>query len=388
MGRRNGEGAVFKNSAGLWEGRIELPRGPKGERRRKVIRRKSHSELLAAMSEARANLKKAGDIPTATMTVAAWFDYWMREVAVKDRRPKTVNSYRSVIEQWIKPTIGKIQLDKVTAVHVRRVFGAMERPDDGKPRSSTYMRNAHSIMSAAFADAEAEGRTPRNPVELVKAPRKAVTDLEALTPVEATNLLGVFAESPEAYLWATFILTGARRGEVLGLEWDRVGEELDLSWQLQRIGQGQAVPADFESRHIEGGLYWTRPKTRAGWRVVPLVDPLRSILERWRDVAPDNPWGLVFTRQTASGARIPVDPDYATRLWPEILKAAGIHKHVRIHDLRHTTVDLLYAAGVPEDVIQLIVGHSSRAMTRSYRSNGNLYRVTAAMKQLSATLGY
>ncbi len=54
--------------------------------------------------------------------------------------------------------------------------------------------------------------------------------------------------------------------------------------------------------------------------------------------------------------------------WPGILKAAGIDKHVRVHDIRHTTVDLLCAAGVPEDLIQEVVGHSSRAMSRAYKS--------------------
>lgn len=375
MPRGKGEGSITRRKDGMYMGRIELP-SRDGTRRRKYLYAKTKTELLRKMQETKRLLEHSGDIPTASTTVTAWLDYWMQEVAVKTRRPKTVASYRSIVT-IVTNTIGHTRLDKVTAATIRKVFTVMEA--DGL--SSTYQRNTHAVMSAAFRDAEREGRMKRNPVELVDAPRKAVTHLEALTLDEAVNLLAVFADDPEGALWATFILTGARRGEVLGLEWDRVGDVLDLSWQLQRITGGQSLPHGFEYRHLTDGLYLTRPKTKAGWRIVPLVDPLKSILERYRDTTPPNPHGLLFTRNGR-----PYDPDYVTKMWPAILDAAGITKKVRVHDLRHTTVDLLYAAGVPEADILEIVGHSSRAMSRAYKSKGDIDRLRASMLQLSASV--
>jgi integrase len=248
--------------------------------------------------------------------------------------------------------------------------------------SSTYQRNVHSVMAAAFGDAEREGRIPRNPVELVPAPKKAVTDLHALTAGEAIDLLEQFSQSSDGILWATYILTGARRGEVLGLQWDRVGEVLDLSWQLQRITDGQKLPDGFEYQHLTDGLYLTRPKTRAGWRVVPLVDPLASILSRYRELSVVSPHGLVFTRPDGH----PFDPDFITKKWIDIRTQAGIDRNVRVHDLRHTTVDLLYAAGVDETTIQAIIGHSSRAMSRAYKSRSDIEALRRGMLQLSASL--
>ncbi|AAT89851.1 integrase [Leifsonia xyli subsp. xyli str. CTCB07] len=61
-------------------------------------------------------------------------------------------------------------------------------------------------------------------------------------------------------------------------------------------------------------------------------------------------------------------------------------KHVRLHDLRHTTIDLLYEAGVPEDVIMEIAGQSTRSVTRGYKSRGNQKRLTEGMLQLSALI--
>jgi integrase len=403
--RGKGEGSLaFDESRGLWVGRIELPAHGK-ERRRRVVKGKDKNDVMRRMEQLRQQLHAAGDLPTSSLTVGQWSAYWMREIAVKTRRPRTVNSYRSIIK-IVNDVIGGTRLDKVTAVTVRKVISQM----DSDKRAPTYQRNVHSVMSAMFADAERERRIARNPVDLIPAPLKGIPELEVLTPEEATKLVASFRESPEAFMWATFLLTGARRGEIVGLELDRVTDVLDLSWQMQRLtwshGCGDApepkkpwpcgykraascpdrhlvVPADYEYRPVSGGLYLTRPKSRSGWRVIPLVDPLRSILERWTASAPPNPHGLVFT----TGGE-PIDPDDATRAWPEVLRAAGIDKHVRLHDLRHTAVDLLYLAGVPEDLIQEIVGHSTRAMSRAYRSKGNRERLTAAMLQFSAALGY
>lgn len=46
MTRGKGEGALFKASDGLWTVRIELPRGPDGKRRQKVVRRKDKKQAM------------------------------------------------------------------------------------------------------------------------------------------------------------------------------------------------------------------------------------------------------------------------------------------------------------------------------------------------------
>jgi integrase len=377
--RGKGEGAIFKDSRGLWTAVVELP--PRdGKRRRKTIRSKDKRTVIDKLADLQRELKIRGDLPTADQTVEQWLSYWLAEVVAKENRPKTVSGYRSVVNQHIVKEIGHVRLEKLTPAHVRHVVKRIT--DHGL--SSTYALNAHRVMSSAFEVALREGRIGRNPAKLTSAPRKAVAPQEAFTLQEALVVLDHVSRDPEmGARWATGLMTAGRRGEVIGLERDRVGDVIDFSWQLQRLkltasGKPDA-PADYEYRHLSGGLYLTRPKSDAGWRVFPAFEPLRSILEQHISSTPDNEWGLVFTRRDR-----PVDPDQDTRAWREVLAATGVERDVVLHGLRHTTIDLLYLAGVDEDIIRQIVGHSTREMTRGYKSRANTERLMGSMDGFAA----
>jgi integrase len=419
--RKQGEGAFFRVPADrtlplkYWQATLELP-STDGGRRRKFIRAKDQRDLVKKVEQAKKDFLVRGDLHTGDMTVTQWFTYWFTEVVVKNNRPKTVAGYKSVVFGHIIPTIGAVKLEKLTPAHVRKVTDAMLAGG----AASTYALNAHRIMSRSLEIALREGRVGRNVAKLMDAPRKSRADQEAFEIDEAIRVLDyVQHDNILGVRWAVAMLTGARRGEVIGLERDRVTDDtLDLSWQLQRIvwahGCGAPtgkredtgrdlypcnrkrgtdcptrkldVPLDYDHRHIDGGLYWTRPKSHAGWRIIPLVSPLRGWLEGHMATTPENPWGLVFTTPDKDGNPRPIDPDQDTARWKTVLAETGIEKDVVLHGLRHTAVDLLYAAGVDEDLIPMIVGHSTRAMSRSYKtqSKAQQARIRGALEQMSA----
>lgn len=387
--RGKGEGAVYRvpkdpsKPLKYWTAAVELPNptGRPQDRRRKVVRSKSKQVALAKLKELQEELRKKGDLRTSNVTTVEWFDYWMTAYAEPNLRPKAVESYRSTIKNRIIPSLGeKTRLDKITPAMVNRL--RQDIVEAGL--SPTYARNAHHILSRSLTDAAGEGRIPSNPCDFIKPPRKAVAKLDVLTLDEGIRLLGAIKHRPDAARWATSLLTGARRGEVIGLERDRVSDVIDLSWQLQRLtivdGRPQ-VPADFEYRQVKGGLFLTRPKSRAGWRIVPLVDPLASILAKYMEDTPENEYGLMFLDD---GGR-PRDPDWDSKQWRALMREVfGECRFVRLHDVRHTTVDLLYLGGVPEDLISEIVGHSTRSMTRAYKSRSDIQRLRDAMSLFSS----
>lgn len=380
--RGRGEGGLYKDSRGFWTAAIELPTRD-GIRRRRVIRSKDKTVARNKLLDLQAELRERGDLPTDSTTVEQWFTYWLEQIAAKEVRPKTLAGYRSTVYGHVIPGLGEtVRLNRVNATHMRAL---QHRITVEKKLSSTYARNAHVIASASFEVALKEGRLTRNPARLVNAPRKTVRDLDVLDLNEALRLLEVIGHRSDGARWAMSLLTGARRGEVLGLERNRVTDSIDLSWQLQTLSHVDGVPiaaADFEYRYLTASMFLTRPKSRAGWRVVPLVEPLKSVLELHMESEPENEWGLVFTENG-----LPVHPDNHGREWRDLMRSTfGEDRKVRLHDLRHTAVDLLYLAGVPEDLIIEVVGHSTRAMTRSYKSRGNQDRLRAAMQQYGAML--
>lgn len=391
MARGKGEGSLFKDGRGYWTVRVELP-SHDGKRRQKVIRRKDKKAAMAEMSAIKKELDKLGDLPTSSLTLERWLRRWLDDILPHEKiRPSSIAAYRSTVDGWIIPILGRRKIDTLTADHVREMFKVIQStPKSQKLRGvkdlppGTVMVGpdtaikAHAVLSSALKTAMREGKATRNVCEMVNPPRKLKIAQGSLTREQAIHLLQHILGTEHAALWATYLLTGARRGEVLGLESDRVTGELDLSWQLLRITDITTAAADYEYRHLTSSLYLTRPKSRSGWRILPLVEPLRSILAlHMQDRGP----GLVFTNNGR-----PWDPDGATKAWAKLLEEAGLPNNIVLHGARHTFVDILDAAGVPLEVQRDIVGHSSVKMTRDYRTRVDQKLLSGALESMSKML--
>lgn len=415
------QGSIYQRASdGLWVGSVDLPIRD-GKRRRKVVtvnphypkeltEKQARIAILAKLNAVKAEKEKTGDLPTASQTLGQWLNTWYADIAVKKIRPKTARTYRSLLENHIIPTIGATRLDQLTPAHIRRV----ETSILGKGLSPTTAMQAHTIIRVALKYAEQEGRVSRNVAKLTDAPRKARPTLAVLTSADARAILQTVASDRLGSRWAAALLTGARQGELLGLELDRVTDFLDLSWQLQRLSWEHGCrplcgakrpsecpartithPHDYEARHLTGGLWLTRPKSAAGTRMFPLVEPLRTIIERRIAAAATepNPFGLLWTSdlKKVSGHDVyrpsldgsPIDPSTDNHAWHAVLDRAAVSQ-VRLHDARHTTASLLLDAGVREEIIMKLLGHSTNVVTRSYQ-NVDRRQLEAAATALSNT---
>ena len=154
--------------------------------------------------------------------------------------------------------------------------------------------------------------------------------------------------------------------------------------------KGFRVPDGHEAKHLVDSYHLVRPKSRAGWRVIPMVPWIRAALQAWRDVAPDSPHGLVWPTQTGRPANEAADrqewaalQDTASAGGTVVLHPAG-RRYVR-HESRHTTATLLLEAGVDPKVIQTIIGHSSLATLRGYQ-HASVEQATKALEAIAASL--
>lgn len=405
--REKGTGTIYQRAAdGMWCASLELPSPDGTKRRRKVLVRAKKADVVEALRAARRELERSGDLPTASPSLSTWLDLWFDRIATPRLKVSTRPAYRSKIDLYIKPSIGQVRLDKLTPAHVQRMH-AFITTDKGL--SPTTALQAHRILAKALTDAVREGRINRNVATLVDAPRKAATKIPALDAAQAKTLLLSAAEDPDqAAAWSVALLTGMRQGERLGITREQVDLDagtITVAWQLKRLdfdhGCGPRagdtwpcgrkrggncpdrtvnIPADQEARHLDGGLWLLRPKSRAGWREVPMAPPLHAILTRYLAGRALAPGDLVFTRPDGR----PIQPRNDSGAWDAALRAAGL-PDVTEHSARHTCATLLFELGVPEQTRIKILGHSSATVTAGYTKVADV-AAFEAMSQLGQLL--
>jgi len=155
-----------------------------------------------------------------------------------------------------------------------------------------------------------------------------------LQPDELPRVFAALKEEPNEYVRAAFLsalLTGARRQEILSMQWQ------DLS--LERAE-------------------WRIPQTKAGRpHLLPLPRPLVAVLRRLPRMA-GCPY--VFPGRNGHGHLVNVD-----RAWDRIRTTAGV-PDVRIHDLRRTVGSWLAGSGESLPLIGKVLNHRDVTTTAIY----------------------
>jgi integrase len=411
--RKRNSGSIYQRASdGMWVAAIPLPAGPNGQRRRKVIVRAKYADAVKELQKVRQKLDKAGDLSTSSPTLSSWLDTWWERYSER-LKVSTRPSYRSTINNYIRPALGHVRLEQLGPAQVARLRDYIVKD---KGLSSTTALNAHRVLSVILRDAEREGKIGRNPCSLIDAPSKAVHRVKYLDSGQARDLLAALDPGDgtvplDLAMAATALLIGPRAGERIGLTRDEINLDtgaVTIAWQLQRLyfehGCGERkgdawpcgrtkggycpqrhldIPDSQEAQHLEGGLYLTRPKSRAGWREFT-APPL--LIETWRAYLEDHEpgmAGLIFTRDQGR----PIDPTEDNSWWDRILREAGL-PDVNRHSARHTCNTILTELGYPVDVRQKIVGHASRAVNEQVYTHTSDARVAEATAALGAAMDW
>lgn len=220
------------------------------------------------------------------------------------------------------------------------------------------MRRIHATIHKALADAVRWGRLARNPADQSDPPRAAAPEMSVWTPEELRTFLDSVRSDRLFAAWLLAATTGMRRGELLGLRW----ADIDPDSSTARVRQIRTV-ARYEV--VTGS-----PKTEKGARTISLdpatVATLRTHriaqMEERLAVGPahQETGDLVFTREDGS----PIHPERFSAWFKQHCRRSGLPP-VRLHDVRHSYVTALLAAGVPLKVVSQRVGHSSPMVTMS-----------------------
>src|SRR5262252_2995462 len=352
MSRRgNGEGSIYDRvqrrvrkdgtvvEKTIWCASVSLDYGE-----RKVIYGNTREEVAAELVRLLGARQGGLPLPGVRLKVGQYLEQWLEETVKPSRKPLTYVRYENVTRRHLIPTLGKVPLSKLGPREVQRLQAHIISQGLGQ----ATVLGARNILSAALTQAERWGLIQRNPVPLVPAPRSEPAEPRCLSPEEATAFLAAARGDVYEYLFATMLATGLRPGEARGLGWATVHlDRAALEVRQQSIDMNRSLAS---------------PKSRHGRRHVPLVPLAVWALEQQKARPVRALSGLVF----AADDGLPPAARTVRDHFDAICLRAGI-VGATPHALRHSTGTFLLAAGVPDRVVQQILGHGSAAMTRHYQ---------------------
>lgn len=352
---------------GRWVGTVEVV--VDGRKRRKYVyaatSREAREKLAAANRE-----KEDGTLVVASMTTAGWMTYWLDNIAARTLRPQTLRGYRSKVDRYINPGIGRVRLTALQPEHIRRMYDTMRA--DGLAEAS--VRQTHAILRRALKVAVQEGKLGSSPAERMESPGTETAKREQLTVEQAARVLRAAGDDAR---WWLAIFYGMRQGEVLGLRW----RDVDLDRHFLRVEQSLQTDVD-------GSLIFGPPKSKASRRPIPLLPQVEA---RLRILAAD-----VDERTLASDALVfhnagrPVQPKRDWQAWRDLLDLAAVPPYspvpqIALHAARNSAASLLEAAGVPARLAAQILGHAQVSMTFSYQ-DAELERMRTALEAVGDLL--
>jgi integrase len=264
----------------------------------------------------------------AAPTVADLAQRFIAEHAEAKRKPSTAKEYRRLLDNVVLPALGKKRVADVTRQDVARLHHA-------RRATPTEANRALAVISAMLNMAERWGERPdgSNPCRHVeKYPQH---DRERFLTVEEMARLGdvLAGYDGSTYVMAAIkllIFTGARLGEVLGLQWQWI---------------------DFERGEAR------LPDSKTGAKTIHLPPPALAVLAELPRIE-RNPY--VIVGGVAGTALVNLE-----KPWRAIRKAAGL-EDVRLHDLRHSFASIAAAGGMGLPIIGKMLGHSQAQTTQRY----------------------
>lgn len=367
-----GAGNIRQRKDGTWEARYTLGRDPgTGKQVQKSVYGKTQKEVLEKLRKIQSDIDSGLYTEPTKLTVGEWLDIWISEYQ-RQVKESTKAEYQSNIKHRIKPAIGAVKLNKLSAPIIQKFYNDLGRSSETKKAlTAKSIHNTHGVLHKALQQAVELGYIPVNPSDICKLPRKEKTEITPLDGAKINEFLTAIKNSPYRLIFTVDLFTGMRQGEILGLSWDAIDFErgtILIKQQLQKIAKKYRIVS----------VKNDRPRVISPAKfVMDLLVEQRAIQNRWILRAGEvweNPDNLVFTNEV--GRHVFRDNVY------EHCKRTGRQiglPNLRFHDLRHSYAVASLRAGDDIKTVQSNLGHHTAAFTLDVYGHA-----TDQMKQESA----
>jgi integrase len=344
-----------------------VPAGPRAAKEAEKVR----TRLLAEVDERRNPRTKA--------SVRQLMERYLDVLTIEDT---TRVGYERLVRLHIEPLLGDLPLGRVDGETLDSFYKELRRcrahchgrrfvqhrtdgthecddrcgPHRCKPLGDSSIRQIHNILNGAFARAVRWRWIGTNPVKQAHAPSQPSPDPQPPTPAQAARIVQeAWADSDWGMLVWLAMTTGARRGELCALRWNRVDFVTGILDIRSSIAQ-------------TGSRVWEKDtKTHQCRRIV--LDPqtlalLRAYLQHCAERASSLDLALaedafLFSPEPHGGNWL--KPDTVTQRYTRMCARLGWDMH--LHQLRHFSATELIAAGVDVRTVAGRLGHGGGGTT-------------------------
>lgn len=231
---------------------------------------------------------------------------------------------------------------------------------NSEPLSDRTVLAYHRLISIVLAQAEKEMLVPYNAASKATPPKATKKAPNYFQPETISEILKALEAEPLKWQLITHLLlvTGCRRGEIMGLKWEKV------DFQKNRITIDQALITSPSM-----GVYESTTKT-SDIRYLSLPSETMSLLKQYRreqlklQIANGDRWlhtGYVFTQDNGEH----MNPDSITGWLNDFSKRHGL-PHINPHAFRHTVASVLLANGTDIVTVAAQLGHASASTTENF----------------------
>ncbi len=294
---------------------------------------------------------------------------WL-EVIEGTIQPTTYASYKKAVYAQIIPyfTKNKSSLQNLNGNDVTLFLKYLRRNGNrrGGGLSMKSVKIYRGVLSKALNDAMRQDMIPRNPVQNSMLPTSTIEevtvhDTYALAELQ-TLLTSAKKNDSSIYLFLLLVaMTGCRKGEILGLTWDKV----DFANQTIAIVQNRTGDTKDLIYSVK------RVKTKTSNRIIYVSDELTELLKKEKAVQEENQrlfgnqyqTGLDAVIRNADGS-LP-SPNHINEKVYKAMERAGVKK-ITVHELRHTYATICYEE-LEMDIkdISRMLGHSELRTTQN-----------------------
>lgn len=304
---------------------------------------------------------KEGVTSDSRQKFAAYCDYVITLKAQCGVKHSTIVRYKELTTR-IYPAIGHMKLKELRTDHLNSLYASLTKDGTNKHTggglSAKTIVEHHRLISTVLDTACKEQLIPFNPAANATLPKVTKKEVNYFQPEQVAAIREALELEPIKWKTITHLLliTGARRGEILGLKW-------------------AAVDFDNNKLHIcnnilytpDRGIYEDTPKTATSNRYVSVPTETMQLLRQYRawQNAERLRLGEYFQNQDyvfSQDNGQPMHPDSVTDWLSKFSKRHDL-PHINPHAFRHTMASMLYFNGVDSVSISKRLGHAQVSTT-------------------------